>query len=295
MGDAGGVHLGRRLPPPHRPEHVGERGRRRRRRRVTPASITLRSATPTGGRWRTRCGGSSTRTCRSAARPTTASARRSTSTTRTATASSSTVTGRGRSGRGRRTAGGDVLRAARPAGAARRGVSVAVVRDRWATWLLETRHGGNEAAFDEMLDQLAPIRDRVLDGAQRRGGRHRARRGVRRRPDRLRRARPGRPGRPRRSSAISRRSLLDRCDGDRRRRRALPRSSGPGRPISAGVDDASVDVVTPLARSSSTSTTATPRSESSSAYCGPAAVSRSSSRSTRSSIRARRIVGIHTT
>ena len=42
---------------------------------------------------------------------------------------------------------------------------MAAVRDRWATWLLETRHGGDDAAFDEMLRHLAPIRDRVLDGA----------------------------------------------------------------------------------------------------------------------------------
>ena len=42
---------------------------------------------------------------------------------------------------------------------------MAAVRDRWATWLLETRHGGDDAAFDEMLRHLGPIRDRVLDGA----------------------------------------------------------------------------------------------------------------------------------
>ena len=42
---------------------------------------------------------------------------------------------------------------------------MSAVRDRWATWLLETRHGGDEAAFDEMLRYLGPIRDRVLDGA----------------------------------------------------------------------------------------------------------------------------------
>ena len=37
--------------------------------------------------------------------------------------------------------------------------------DRWAQWLLERRHGGDEAALAEMLDALAPIRDRVLEDA----------------------------------------------------------------------------------------------------------------------------------
>ena len=37
--------------------------------------------------------------------------------------------------------------------------------DRWAQWLLERRHGGDEAALAEMLDSLAPIRDRVLEDA----------------------------------------------------------------------------------------------------------------------------------
>jgi arsenite methyltransferase len=39
------------------------------------------------------------------------------------------------------------------------------VTDRWAQWLLERRHGGDEAALAEMLDALAPIRDRVLEDA----------------------------------------------------------------------------------------------------------------------------------
>jgi arsenite methyltransferase len=37
--------------------------------------------------------------------------------------------------------------------------------DRWAQWLLERRHGGDEAALAEMLRFLEPIRDRVLEDA----------------------------------------------------------------------------------------------------------------------------------
>jgi ubiquinone/menaquinone biosynthesis C-methylase UbiE len=39
------------------------------------------------------------------------------------------------------------------------------VTDRWAQWLLERRHGGDEAALAEMLSFLEPIRDRVLEDA----------------------------------------------------------------------------------------------------------------------------------
>jgi len=39
------------------------------------------------------------------------------------------------------------------------------VRDRWAAWLLERRHGGDPERLKETLDFLAPVRDRVLDGA----------------------------------------------------------------------------------------------------------------------------------
>jgi ubiquinone/menaquinone biosynthesis C-methylase UbiE len=39
------------------------------------------------------------------------------------------------------------------------------VTDRWAQWLLERRHGGDEAALAEMLRFLEPIRDRVLEDA----------------------------------------------------------------------------------------------------------------------------------
>jgi ubiquinone/menaquinone biosynthesis C-methylase UbiE len=39
------------------------------------------------------------------------------------------------------------------------------VRDRWAAWLLERRHGGDAERLRETLDFLAPVRDRVLDGA----------------------------------------------------------------------------------------------------------------------------------
>jgi arsenite methyltransferase len=38
--------------------------------------------------------------------------------------------------------------------------------DRWARWLLHDRHGGDAAARERLLAQLAPIRDRVLDGAE---------------------------------------------------------------------------------------------------------------------------------
>ena len=37
--------------------------------------------------------------------------------------------------------------------------------DRWAQWLLERRHGGDEGALAEMLRSLEPIRDRVLEDA----------------------------------------------------------------------------------------------------------------------------------
>jgi arsenite methyltransferase len=39
------------------------------------------------------------------------------------------------------------------------------VRDRWADWLLERRFGGDAAALEATLRFLAPVRDRVLDGA----------------------------------------------------------------------------------------------------------------------------------
>jgi arsenite methyltransferase len=38
--------------------------------------------------------------------------------------------------------------------------------DRWARWLLHDRHGGDAAARERLLVGLAPIRDRVLDGAE---------------------------------------------------------------------------------------------------------------------------------
>jgi arsenite methyltransferase len=38
--------------------------------------------------------------------------------------------------------------------------------DRWARWLLHDRHGGDAAAREQLLAQLAPIRERVLDGAE---------------------------------------------------------------------------------------------------------------------------------
>jgi ubiquinone/menaquinone biosynthesis C-methylase UbiE len=40
------------------------------------------------------------------------------------------------------------------------------VSDRWAAWLLERRHGGDEERLQEMLEQLGRTRDRVLDNAR---------------------------------------------------------------------------------------------------------------------------------
>jgi arsenite methyltransferase len=37
--------------------------------------------------------------------------------------------------------------------------------DRWATWILERRFGGDASAAEASMRQLAPVRDRVLDGA----------------------------------------------------------------------------------------------------------------------------------
>ena len=93
-----GLRFGRRLPPPHRPQHLalagriaatGEQHRPLPRRDPLPDPARAgRSAAPPRRR-RRRC---------STAPPSTASARRSTSATPTATASSSTGTARARSG-----------------------------------------------------------------------------------------------------------------------------------------------------------------------------------------------------
>jgi arsenite methyltransferase len=40
------------------------------------------------------------------------------------------------------------------------------VTDRWAAWLLERRHGGDEERLRELLEQLRQWRDRVLDNAR---------------------------------------------------------------------------------------------------------------------------------
>ncbi|HEX6510314.1 MAG TPA: hypothetical protein VF221_22010, partial [Chloroflexota bacterium] len=37
--------------------------------------------------------------------------------------------------------------------------------DIWARWLLEVRHGGDADCLQRTLDELAPVRDRVLDKA----------------------------------------------------------------------------------------------------------------------------------
>jgi arsenite methyltransferase len=44
------------------------------------------------------------------------------------------------------------------------------VRDRWAAWLLERRHGGDPEDLKAPLDFLAPVRNRVLANAALTGG-----------------------------------------------------------------------------------------------------------------------------
>jgi arsenite methyltransferase len=44
------------------------------------------------------------------------------------------------------------------------------VRDRWAAWLLERRHGGDPEDLKAPLDFLAPVRNRVLANAAPTGG-----------------------------------------------------------------------------------------------------------------------------
>jgi arsenite methyltransferase len=44
------------------------------------------------------------------------------------------------------------------------------VRDRWAEWLLERRHGGDPEDLKSTLDFLIPVRDRVLRNAALTGG-----------------------------------------------------------------------------------------------------------------------------
>jgi arsenite methyltransferase len=44
------------------------------------------------------------------------------------------------------------------------------VRDRWAEWLLERRHGGDPGALEATLDFLGPVRDRGLRNATLTGG-----------------------------------------------------------------------------------------------------------------------------
>ncbi len=99
------LHLRGRLPSPHRPQHVGKRGRV-----AAPPGTTglLPSRDPlphAGGAGPTRCTGCCRRASRSMAPATTASARPFTCTIPTATASSFTGTGRSATGRARRTAG----------------------------------------------------------------------------------------------------------------------------------------------------------------------------------------------
>ncbi len=44
------------------------------------------------------------------------------------------------------------------------------VRDRWAAWLLERRHGGDPQDLKSTMDFLIPVRDRVLRNAALTGG-----------------------------------------------------------------------------------------------------------------------------
>jgi arsenite methyltransferase len=41
-----------------------------------------------------------------------------------------------------------------------------VARDRWAEWLLERRAGGDQVRLERMVEELADVRERVLDGAR---------------------------------------------------------------------------------------------------------------------------------
>ena len=47
---------------------------------------------------------------------------------------------------------------------------MAAETDRWAAWLLERRHGGDEKQLASVLQFLEPVRDRVLEGAELRKG-----------------------------------------------------------------------------------------------------------------------------
>jgi arsenite methyltransferase len=40
------------------------------------------------------------------------------------------------------------------------------VKDQWATWLAQRRHGGDPEYLRQTLERLAPVRDRVMDNAQ---------------------------------------------------------------------------------------------------------------------------------
>ena len=55
-GSRGGLHLGRRLPPPHRPQHLGEPGGQPPPPRRDRASTTSPSSTRPARRSPTRCG-----------------------------------------------------------------------------------------------------------------------------------------------------------------------------------------------------------------------------------------------
>ena len=39
------------------------------------------------------------------------------------------------------------------------------VQDKWARWLLETRHGGDTEKHQQMMESLYPVRDKVLEHA----------------------------------------------------------------------------------------------------------------------------------
>ena len=48
--------------------------------------------------------------------------------------------------------------------------ALASPRDQWAEWLLQRRHGGDEAKRRAMLTRLATVRDRVLERADLKAG-----------------------------------------------------------------------------------------------------------------------------
>ncbi|HEX6490296.1 MAG TPA: class I SAM-dependent methyltransferase [Gaiellaceae bacterium] len=53
-----------------------------------------------------------------------------------------------------------------PVGANANDRSSSQIRDQWAQWLLSTRDGGDPRERQQTLEQLAPVRERVLDNGE---------------------------------------------------------------------------------------------------------------------------------